>query len=172
MRRLSLSSCIVGMCVSLASSDVHACGDKYIRLAARLGPAYIAEHRATVLLYLPPDSAARAAASKIGLKRTLESAGHRVYTIENAADLGSAVSQRAYDIVIADAALTPELTQRLATVRGRPTLLPVFDRESKRQLAAARKQIGCLISTRERAYYAPAEVDHVMELRRSAAPTP
>jgi hypothetical protein len=169
---LGLYSCIAAICTSLASENVNACGDKYLRLAARLGPAYPAQHRASVLLYMPPESVVRAAASKIGLKRTLESAGHRVYTVEHAADLETTVRQRVYDIVIADGASAPDLKGRLAAAHGRPTVLPIFHHESKRQVDAARKQVGCLISSRERAYYAPAEVDHVMEQRRSAATNP
>jgi hypothetical protein len=51
-------------------------------------------------------------------------------------------------------------------------VLPVLHHQSKRQVDDARKQLGCLISSGERAYYAPAEIDHVMELRRTAAATP
>lgn len=172
MRRFLLSLSVAAIAVGSAGVELGACGDKYIRLAQRLGPAYTAEHAATVLIFMPQGSVVPAAAGKIGLHDSLRRAGHAVYAVTRAADLDAALNVRAYDIVIADAASADALSPRLQRANGRPTLVPVFHTQSRRELEDARKQRGCLITSRARAYHAVAEIDHVMELRKSAALVP
>lgn len=172
MRKVLISLSLAATCAVLASVDVSACGDKYIRLAARLGAAYTAEQAATVLIYMPPESAVPAAARKIGLHDSLKRAGHKVYAISRAEDLDAALKVRQYDIVIADAAVTDAIAPALQLARGRPSLVPVFHTQTKQQHEDARKQLRCLISSRERAYYAVAEIDHVMKLRKTAPVIP
>ena len=158
-------------CVTLAEAAPSACGDKYIRLAARLGPAYAAEHQAAVLIYMPQDSVVPAAARKLRLQESLRRAGHRVEAVDREADLETALRTRPHDIVIADAAAAAALGPRLIGAAGRPTLVPIFHNRSP-ELDAARKQSRCLIASADRAYHAAAEVDHVMELRQTARVAP
>lgn len=172
MRRFLLSLSVAAIAVGSAAVDLAACGDKYIRLAQRLGPAYTAERAALVLIFMPEGSVVPAAAGKIGLHDSLRRAGHAVYAVTRAADLDAALKVRAYDIVIADAASADALSPILQRASGRPTLVPVFHTQSRRELEDARKQRGCLITSRARAYHAVAEIDHVMELRKSAALVP
>lgn len=157
---------------ALASVDVAACGDKYLRLAGRLGAGYNAEHRARVLIYMPPDSVVPDAARKLALHASLRQAGHQVHAIERESDLERSLTAHTYDIVIADASAAATLTPKLLRTAGRPSLLPIFHKQSKNQLADARKQLGCLIASRERAYHAVAEIDHVMELRKTTPVVP
>jgi hypothetical protein len=171
MRKVVLSLSFAATCAVLASVDVSACGDKYIRLAARLGPAYVAEHQAIVLIYMPAGSVVPDAARKIGLHDSLKRAGHQVFTVGRDADLDTALRVRRYDIVIADAASAADITTRLQRAAGLPTLVPVFHNQSERELNEARKQLGCLIASRERSYKAVAEIDHVMQLRKTATAT-
>lgn len=172
MRKVLLSLSFAATCTVLASVDVTACGDKYIRLASRLGPAYVAQAPATVLIYMPAGSVVPDAARKIGLHDSLKRAGHKVYTVGAKGDLDTALRVRTYDIVIADAAATEDITPRLQRAAGHPTLVPVFHKQSQRELDEARRQIRCLIASRERGYHAVAEIEHVMELRKSARATP
>jgi len=168
--RTVLSSIVVAAVSSvLASADLTACGDKYIRLAARLGSAYVAEHPANVLIYMPPNSAVPAAARKLGLHDSFKRAGHHVYAITRESELEAALSARRYDVVVADAAAANALAPVLQRASGSPTLLPVYDKMSAAELKEARREQRCLIASRERSYHAVAEIDHVMQLRRSAA---
>ena len=167
-----LSLLFAATCVAFASVDLSACGDKYIRLAARLGPAYVAEHQATILIYMPAGSVVPDAARKIGLHDSLKRAGHQVFTIGGDSNLDTALRVRRYDIVIADAASVQDITPRLQRAGGQPTLVPVFHNQSNRELNEARKRLGCLIASRERSYKAVAEIDHVMQLRKTATATP
>ena len=157
----------------LVSVDLAACGDKYLRLATRLGPGYAAEHRATVLIYMPPGSAVPAAAKSLRLHEALKRAGHSVYAVESEADLETTLAKRAYDIVIADGSTVGTLAARVRRGVGRPSLIPLFDKQqSKQQLGDARTRLGCLIAAREKVAYAVAEIDHVMELRKTAKANP
>ena len=172
MRRFLLSLSSAAIAVVLACVDLTACGDKYIRLAQRLGPTYTAQNVATVLIYMPQSSVVPAAASKIGLHDALKRAGHAVYSVTREGDLDTALTLRAYDVVIADAASGDAIAPVLQRATGRPTLVPVFHKQSRRELDDARKQLRCLIASRERAYHAVAEIEHVMELRRQATLVP
>ena len=168
----ALKSCLLlgAMGAVLLPSELAACGDKYLRFANRLGPAYTAEHGATVLIYMPRDSAARKPAGVV--RPALERAGHRVYVVEQPADLETTLTQRTYDVVLAAEDVVPQVQARLGNGMGRPSLVPIVHSGSKPGIAAKRKQIGCLISTQERSYYAAAEIDHVMELRKAARANP
>ena len=167
--RSALSSLLVAaVSLVLASADLTACGDKYIRLAARLGPGYVAEHSANVLIFMPPNSAVPSAARKIGLHDSLKRAGHHVSAITRESDLEAALTAGRYDIVVADAASAEALAPMLQRAPGRPTLLPVYDRMSAAELKKERREQRCLIASRERAYHAVAEIDHVMQLRSTA----
>ena len=88
------------------------------------------------------------------------------------ADLETALRVRSYDIVIADASSVDALTPKLERAPGHPTLVPVFHKQPQRELDEARKQRRCLIASRERGYHAVAEIDHVMQVRKSARATP
>jgi len=167
--RLTLAFALAS--IATVSTELTACGDKYIRLAARLGPAYTAQHQATVLIYMPASSVVPAAARKLRLRDSLERAGHRVDAVDRAADLETALRTRPYDMVLADAADAAAIQPKLHAATGRPTLVPVFHNRS-RELDAARKQSQCLIASGDRAYHAAAEIDHVMELRRAGRTAP
>ena len=124
-RNARLSLAFVFACLPLASADVTACGDKYIRLAARLGSGYTAEHRATILIYMPAGSVVPAAARKLRLRDSLERAGHHVAAVDRDADLETALRTRTYDVVLADAADAHAIQPKLLAASGRPTLVPV-----------------------------------------------
>jgi hypothetical protein len=160
---------VAALSIVLASADLTACGDKYIRLAGRLGPGYLAENPANVLLYMPEGSAVPAAARKLGLHDSFKRAGHHVFAITRQSDLDAALNARRYDIVVADAAAAQTLAPVLQRAPGHPTLLPLYDHMSSAELKQARREQRCLIASRERAYHAVAEIDHVMQLRKTAA---
>jgi hypothetical protein len=173
MRNALRTLTLVVACAALLSIDLQACGDKYLRLASRLGAGYRAEHPATVLIYMPPDSSVLAAAKALRLHDALRRARHQVHTVERSEDLTAALAARTYDIVLADASAATTLTPMLRRAVGRPSLVPVFGpRQTKDQLADVRRSLGCLIAARERVSYAIAEIDHVMEQRRGASSTP
>lgn len=156
----------------LPSADLNACGDKYLRLAARLGPAYVAEQPAAVLIYMPAGSAVPDVARRLGLQELLRRHGHRVQAVDREIDLERALARNRYDIVIADGAAAATLTPILLRGAGRPTLVPVFDKQSHGQMRKAQKTLPCLITSGEVAYHAVAEIDHVMDLRKSATVVP
>ena len=139
LRTTRFSVSVAVACVALASAEVTACGDKYLRLAARLGQAYNAEHHAAVLIYMPQGSVVPAAARKLRLQDSLRRAGHRVEAVDGEAELLTALRTRTYDVVIADGATAAAIAPALLTAPGRPTMVPIFHNRS-RELDEARKQ--------------------------------
>ena len=169
MRRVLIMLLVVTG-IALSPVDLSACGDKYLRLAARLGPSYRAAHRANVLIFMPQGSVVPKVARALGLRQTLGRAGHRVDAVESESELQKALRVRRYDIVIADAATTTALAASLQESPGSPTVVPAFH-EQQRFADAEMKRARCLNSSHRRAYVAAAEIDHVMELRTRSAVT-
>lgn len=104
MRRVHVvGGLLMGILVG-ASPTAHACGDKFLVISRGAQRVPRAHHPAAILLYLRPGSNAAAAAQKASLESTLKKAGHSVDTVDTSAGVASALTNRAYDIVLAELA--------------------------------------------------------------------
>ena len=152
--------------------ELSACGDKYLRLASRLGPTYKAHHPASVLIYMPDQSVVPDVAKALNLHGALRRSGHQVQAVGTAVDLERALAQHRYDIVIADGFSDPTISAIVQRGTGRPTLLPAFSKKTYQVMERSGKMPRCRISAKEVSLHALAEVDHVMELRKTATAVP
>ena len=156
----------------LNSIAIEACGDKYLRLASRLGPAYSAAHPAKVLIFMPETSVVPDVAKSLNLHGGLRNAGHTVSAVRNELELERALAADRYDIVIADAFAPPSVAAIVQGGSGRPTLVPAFSKKSHRQTERTDTMPLCRISAKDVQYHAIGEIDHVMDLRKSATVVP
>jgi hypothetical protein len=168
MRRLF----IVGLIATLtaASSDLGACGDKFLRVgrSARFR-RYAAVHPATVLIYKPVDSTP---AGVEEFKAVLKRAGHRPVAVDRGASISLALAAAQYDLVIADYADADRIKDDLYSASSKPGLLPILYKPSKAVEAEAEKQYSCLIKPHLMTKYdALAEIDRFMQLRLTGAAT-
>jgi len=152
--------------------ELNACGDKYLRLASRLGPAYKAQRPASVLIYMPDQSVVPGVARALDLHGGLRRAGHTVRAVGSDVDLERALATSRYDIVIADGFSDAAIAAMVQHGTGRPTLVPAFSKKTH----AERERLGnmplCLISAKQASYLVLAEIDHVMDLRKTATVVP
>lgn len=162
MRHRGLTVVLVASAVLLASPALDACGDKFFRAGYMLGRA---AHPASILIYMPPGSIVPAAAKELQLFRELSAAGHRVRSVERAEDLQAALKSGSFDIVVGDPGARTALDQMPAG-KAKPRFLPVFQKPSKPQLAAAEKTFRHVLATPAKRHLALIEVDHVMEEQR------
>jgi hypothetical protein len=122
MRRALLFLVVVGA-LAVVNGDLHACGDKYLRIghAARSG-RYIAAHPASVLLYQAPGSVAAAIKD---FEKIVRAAGHKAVSVTTPAAAAAAVASGDFDVVLAG----PANCRPCGLVRRRRTSCRSCDRQ-------------------------------------------
>ena len=167
MRNRSISFGLVAGCVLMASPQSDACGDKFLRMGRTLRISRAA-HPASILIYMRRDSVVPAAAKDLKLSTALKQAGHRIRAVEREDELAAELKSGTYDIVVADAGSGAAI-QQLRSDKPKPRFLPLLNRPTKQELAAAEKQYRCFLAAPARTQGVLAEIDHVMTERRKAA---
>lgn len=164
MFRRSLVVVTVAAVLGSASTDLGACGDKFLR--AGKSPktrGYAAVYPASILVYKPnaTDKGLKA------LETFLKKAGHKPVCLKNGADLPQTLTAAKYDLVIADYADTSGLKGQFGSLSIDPGLLPILDKATKAEEADARKQFKHLLKPEKMTIYdALEQIDEVMKLRR------
>ena len=169
MRNRSISFGLVAGCVLMASPQADACGDKFLRMGRTLRVSRAA-HPASILIYMRRDSVVPAAAKDLKLSRALKQAGHRIRAVEREDELEAELKSGTYDIVVADAGSGAAI-QQIRTGNAKPRFLPLLNRPTKQELAAAEKQYRCFLAAPAKTQGILAEIDHVMEERRQGTRT-
>lgn len=170
MSRRVLAAAVVVLTWVAASSDLSACGDKFLRIGrGARHQRYAAAHPASVLIVY------RAATwSAEGLKQfqmLLKGAGHRPVAVEHSA-LQRTLAEGKYDVVITAYADAASIASGLGTRQSKPGVLPILYKPAKSVEARAEKEYPHLIITdRMNKYGALEEIDHVMgqRLRENSA---
>jgi len=125
----------------LTGSAALACGDKLLAIgrAVRFQRAYAAARQANVVIYTNgTKSGATLKGSKLQI--TLKQVGHKLQTVEDAAQLDQALKSGRVDVVLADIADVSGITRQLQSAPSKPVVLPVLFKASKADLAAAQKE--------------------------------
>lgn len=150
-----------------ASSDLAACGDKFLR-AGRSARArsYGALHPATILIYKP-------GADVKGLKKwqaNLKKAGHKTFAVTEPAALSKAVTGNRFDLVIADFADADTVRAQFAAAPAQPAFLPIIHNASESLKAEAARQFHYVIVPEQMTPYdALDRIDQVLDLRSKPA---
>jgi len=151
--------------------DLDACGDKFLRMgrSARLR-AYAAVHPASILILTP----ARATPSSMKKFETLlKRAGHSPHAVPHETDLGLAIADAPYDVVIAAFADTHQVEELLRSLPVRPEVLPILHKPTPEIAAAAAAVYHCKLQPDVMTKHeALAEIDHLMERRLAARGAP
>jgi CheY-like chemotaxis protein len=166
-----LTAVAVASLVAAATTDLDACGDKFLRVgrSARFH-RYAAVHPASILIYAPADS------TPAGIKEfeaILKQAGHRPVALANGADVAKALTAAPYDIVIADYSDSSRIREDLRAVDSRPGLLPILYKPAKAVEERAEREFTCLIKPHVMTKFdALAEIDRLMQLRQQGTTPP
>jgi len=164
----------VGVLLAMAAVgtvELGACGDKFLRMgrSARLR-GYAAVHPASILIYTP----ARATPSSIRQFETLlKRAGHQPRAVPHGTDLGVAIADASYDVIIAAFADTRQVEAVLQSLPVRPNVLPILHKPTADVAAAAAATYHCKLEPDAMTKHeALAEIDHLMERRLAARRPP
>jgi hypothetical protein len=169
-RRLFITGLIAA--TAAGSSEVGACGDKFLRVgrSARFR-RYAAVHPAAILIY-PPRDATRAGLDEF--TSLLKRAGHRTLVLDRNASISSALTASAFDVVIADYLDADRLKSELRTASSSASMLPILNTPDKAIETEAMQRYAFLIKPHKmNKFDALAEIDRLMEspTRSTAAST-
>ncbi len=122
-----------------ASSDLLACGDKFLVVSrgTRYQRAGEARHAASILVYLPPGSTLPKAFARVSEDVT-KKAGYHFVNVSNTSELDQALKQGGWDLLLTDLA-------DMQAVRGRvsgssaPLVVPVAYQATGTEIAQAKK---------------------------------
>jgi hypothetical protein len=158
---------ILGAIVVSGTTDLGACGDKFLRIG-RSGRfrGYAAVHPASILIYIP----VKAEPSGIkALEDLLKRAGHTSRSVKNGASLPEAFEAAHFDLVIAAYADAGRIRSQLGALPSHPGLLPVLHNPTKTLAAEAAREYPFLLETHlMTAHDALAEIDDLMAERLKA----
>jgi len=154
----------------LATTGVWACGDK-LMLVMGVRPSQVRPgHAASILGYLPGNSAISTLIRQIPTQSALKKAGHKFQMIEDPAGLDTALRSGKYDVVLADVAVADELNKRVQSAPSRPVVLPVAYNASKAEQSAAQKKFHCLLKGPADTDQYLSAIDQAMDWKAKAIP--
>ena len=134
MNKLMLSSAMLAIALTFASTQTLACGETAFNAGKGLPyQAYLAPRPATVLVYASPDPTA-SDADRSALYAGLTKAGHKLTVVKDPAALASALRERHYDVVITAFNAVDTVQAATADVggaAGKTALLPVVARSDR-----------------------------------------
>ena len=141
LRRFGMTLAIVAV-VSSAYTDVHACGDKFLRVgrSARFR-RYASVHPSAILLYAPQWTGH----GVNDFEEILRRAGHRPLTVTTASALADAPKTTAYQVIIASYGDAPRVKSALRDANAPSAVLPVIYKAPRAEEQEAAAAYTCLL---------------------------
>jgi hypothetical protein len=124
-----------------ASSDVLACGDKFLVVSrgTRFQRAATVRRPAGILVYANPASQLPRALANLPVEATLQKVGYRSTSVVSAEELDRALARGGWDLVLVDVADGQSVKGRLRGGEA-PDVLPVLYKPTGTELAEAKHQ--------------------------------
>ena|SRR5688572_14974154 len=158
---------------AMATTASFACGDKLAMIGGGVSFERIAQaaNPGSVVLLMAPDSPLYQADQQLRLADSLRRSGHTVRRVASEAELETALSQKAADVVIVYWTDAAQVNGRLASSAGAPTVVPVVYREAPAQVTNVSQQSTCVADVEKRRGRQLTEtVDRVLEQRKAGHP--
>ena len=145
MKQQWIVAALVVLSAAGSSSDLLACGDKYLvpTRATRFDRPTLSRN-ASILLYASDASELARMLNKLSLPATLQKAGYRPTMVRSDAEFTSALARGNWDLVLVDASDKPRLGAS-GHDSGAPLVLPVTYTLGGDQLKLARQDYPALV---------------------------
>jgi hypothetical protein len=161
-----LRCCCAILSAALLSGTLgFACGDKLLNVSRglRFQRAY-AGRQANLVIYSTATSNAGALKSA-KLQTTLRQAGHNLQTVEDLSQLDRVLKSGKVDVVLADFGELTGISRELQSAPSKPVIVPVLDKASKNELAAAQREYQFALKASADAIQYLTAIDGAMKLR-------
>jgi len=165
MRRLAH---IVSWCtalVLLAAVPASGCGDKVLALGRALRLRYVAKHSASILLYLPPGTAASAATSETSLQTALTTSSKVLRVVKDGPQLSQALQAGKYDLLVTDPGDAPDIEQQLQSMSLHTVVVPLLYKGSKAQVKELAKHYHVILKAPSKTDSYFLALDEAMEIK-------
>jgi|SRR5690242_1668166 hypothetical protein len=151
MRRLAaITSC--WLFVLLAVTQGIACGDKVLALGRALKLRYVANHSASILLYLNSGTPPAAALSDASLQSALKKSSQTLRVVTDASELSQALDRGKYDLIVTDPQNAPGIEQRLQAMSSHSVVIPLLYQSTRAEASTLAKRYHVVLK-------APAKMD-------------
>ena len=167
MRKFLVVLGLALMTAHLSVTVASACADKLRVLGrgVRFQQAVTAARPGSILIYFGQNTASATRSPQ--LQPALKEAGHKVRTVQGAAQLDEALKRGKYDVVLADIKDADTLEQAAQAAPSRPAVLPVVSEQDNSAEAAKRFQRVLRPSDKTSQYLLT--IDELMQMRSKAA---
>ena len=166
MRRPMLLTVILVAGIWAFAGEASGCGDKFVLVGRGMMVAR-SQFPSSILIYMNPDSRIWTAEKEYHLEATLKAAGHKTAVAETPAELQKALASGKYDLILADAAVAPELRKEAAAAPAKPLVLPLLYKPTAEELAAAEKEANCMARVSSKSRDLLVVVDETMKSRKN-----
>jgi len=154
---------LVGGLFAVASYDLEACGDKFLRVGrSARGRRYAALHPSSILVYKPVGATPKGINE---FEAMLKQAGHTPRVVDRDANLIQVFAAGRYDVLIVGYSDASRVRKELMSLPTPPVILPILLDVTKAVEAEARKEFQCLIRPNAMTKHdALAEIDRAIDL--------
>ena len=166
MRKSLRSLLVIAAFAAGFSSDLLACGDKYLSVGrgSRFQRGYVSLHPVTIAVLR-----SQVTGRKDFLSR-LKVAGHKLEVTEDVAGLKALLKKGKYDVVLADFESAAAIDDVLAALTSKPLFLPVVDAGSSSS-TNAQKEYGCTLNaSKKKGKNFLAVIDEAVDAKLKAKP--
>ncbi len=166
MRKVLLAIVAV-LFVSVSVDPAGACGDKLLAMSRSIAlyKAYAPWRIASILIY---QVRGNSPLKDKQFQSSLKQAGHKVQVLNSADQLSSVLNGGKYDLVLAEISDADSLKDQLSSIRSGPSLLPILNKPTKNELAAAEKQYRVVIKVPAVFTEHLEAIDRMMKIRAHA----
>jgi Response regulator containing CheY-like receiver, AAA-type ATPase, and DNA-binding domains len=149
MRVAALAFCVTVAVAHAMTSDMLACGDKYLVLGrgTRFERGAHARTAASILLYADPSSAVGRAFADLGVGSVLQRAGYHATSVNTATDLDRVLRDTKFDVILVDVGQAADLEQRIGAAPHAPILVPTVYNPSGNELKQLRQRYQCVLKS-------------------------
>lgn len=148
-----------------ASSDLLACGDKFLVVSrgTRYQRAGQERHAASILVYLPPSSTLPKAFAHVSEDVT-KKAGYHFVNVSNTSELDQALKQGGWDLLLTDLGDSQAVRGRVTGATA-PLVVPVAYQTTGIEFAQAKKEYQRVLKGPIKTYAFLAAIDDALALR-------
>jgi ABC-type amino acid transport substrate-binding protein len=147
-KHLAIAGLLVLAGTTLFTSDLLACGDKFLVVSrgTRFQRAVVPRRPDAILVYANPAAALPKTLASGAVDAMLRKAGYRPTTVVNAEELETALQQGGWDLVLVDVADSQSVSSRLRGDRT-PVVLPVVYQPTGPEFQQAKKQYANVLKS-------------------------
>lgn len=164
---------VLALWVVSGAVDLWACGNKFLvpSRGTRFGKVAVDRHDASILVYASPDSTLPKTLGDVPVEMVLLQAGYLPTKVTDQSELDQALSERTWDLVLADIDTSDTLRWQLEG-EDAPMVVPVLYQPTKTDMVQAKKDYSQVIKAPTKSQRFLESIDDAVAMRGAERATP